>query len=159
MPPCPLAAPSSIRTAPPAGPVPRLEIEVIVSHLVRSGAEGLPRDALVLVFWIHVRNGTGESLHDLHLLQRRFSDGSSDELEYDAAPTTLVGRVERIAPGAGFVTAARYTVRPLAARRTIVNALDVRGTGADGVPISGHGHVLIAVDPDRAPSVLSPGRV
>lgn len=156
MPPCPPAALPRDPLAPPDGPVPRLELEVTVSHLPLTAAEGLRCDALVLVFWIHVRNATGVTLHDLHLLQDRFSDGSPDDLEYDTAPSTLVGRVERIAPGAGFVTAARYTVRPLATRRTIVNSLDVRGTDADGAPISGHGQVQVAVRPDRTPSVLYP---
>jgi len=154
MPLCPPAASSRSPLAPPAGPVPRLELEVTVSHVPPSAEEGVRRGALVLVFWIHVRNGTGASLHDLHLLQRRFSDGSADDLEYDDAPSTLVGCVERIAPGAGFVTAARYTVRPPAVRRTIVNSLDVRGTGADGAPISGHARVLVVIDPDPTASVL-----
>lgn len=149
--------PSSILAAPPSGtaapgrPVPRLHLDLSVSH--SGGGPARSADALVLVFWLHVRNDTAGPLHGLHLLQGGFSDGVDTDLEYDSAPIVLAGPDERMEPGAGFVAVARYTARVLPRARTLHNTIVVRGTGADGAPVSGRAQVRVTVERERPPRV------
>jgi len=48
---------------------------------------------------------------------------------------------------------ARYTARVLPRARTLLNTIVVRGTGADGAPVSGHAQVRVTVARERPPRV------
>ncbi|AND17962.1 hypothetical protein [Rathayibacter tritici] len=126
-------------------------------HLVLDGTAvrlGPPRRSFALItFWMQFHNPGPTALHDLALLCGSFTDGSGTELEYDEAPITVVGRPERVAPGAGFVAVAHYTTAPLRAPRMLRHSIVLRGRTGEGRPFTDAAALEVHVDPRRSPEV------
>lgn len=108
--------------------------------------------ATVLTFWLQFRNHTGETLA-LAAAQTSFTDDRGVDLEYDEAPVTVVGRTDRVAPGAGFVTVARHTVECPASSRLIRNEILVTGTTGDGHPLHHRAGIEVLITPSSRCSV------
>ncbi|WP_146080879.1 hypothetical protein [Rathayibacter sp. AY1C2] len=107
----------------------------------------------VITFWMQFHNSGTAALHDLALFCGSFTDGSGVELDYDEAPVTVVGRPERVTPGAGFVAVAHYTIAPLRAPRTLRHSIVLRGRTSDDRPFTDVAALEVHVDPRRTPEV------
>ncbi|MBF4461161.1 MULTISPECIES: hypothetical protein [unclassified Rathayibacter] len=129
------------------------------------------RDAAVITFWMQFHNTGSRPLHDLVLCRGSFTDGSGTELDYDEEPVTVVGRAERVGPGAGFVVVAHHTAARLRRPRLLRHSVALRGTTADGLPFDDEAGLEVWIDSHRVdrrmplvrftPSIapLHPGRL
>lgn len=122
----------------------RFTLDATTSPL-RSDRRVVP-DAVVITFWIQFRNESVLLVSDLVLLRRSFTDGTGAELQFDDAPATVVGRTDRVVPGAGFVIVARHTAVRLAGPRRIRARIDVRGDLRDGVRFGESASLELVVD-------------
>ncbi|KZX21982.1 hypothetical protein [Rathayibacter tanaceti] len=127
---------------------PHLVLDGTASHLLSER-----QHVAVITFWMQFHNAGPAALHDLALHCGSFTDGSGTELEYDEAPTTVVGRPERVAPGAGFVAVAHYTAAPLRAPRTLRHSVVLRGRTGEGRTFTDAASLEVRLDPRRTPEV------
>ncbi|AZZ56510.1 hypothetical protein [Rathayibacter iranicus] len=137
--------------------IPRRAAPATLSRLVLDGtySHGLSerRTVPVITFWMQFHNAGPDALHDLALLCGTLTDGSGAELEYDEAPVTVAGRPERVAPGAGFVAVAHYTIAVLRAPRMLRHSIVLRGRTGEGRAFTDVAALDVHLDPRRSPGV------
>lgn len=121
--------------------------------LVLDGTASWIPPSAVITFWLQFRNHSAETLLDLAPMRRSFTDEAGASLEYDEAPVTVVGRIGRVAPGAGFVIVARHTLASLPRRRVIRNEVLVRAVTLSGRTVEHSAGLEVVVDPFGLPTV------
>ena len=92
-------------------------------------------------------------LLDLAPLGSSLTDERGIELLYDEAAVTVVGRTDRVAPGAGFVVVARCTLAHLRHRRVVRHSVAVRASTSAGTPIEHRAGLEVRLGPGHAPTV------
>lgn len=121
--------------------------------LVLDGTASWIPPVAVITFWLQFRNNGAETLLDLTPMRSSFTDEAGAALEYDEAPVTVVGRIGRVAPGAGFVIVARHTLAPLPRHRVIRNEVLVRAVTLSGRTVQHSAGVEVVVDHCGLPTV------